>query len=218
MNMNSKNALVLGAGGKIGSSIAETLKATGANVFSQTRKDKEFTDTESIKSFCEDILIKFDGKLDILVNCIGDFYFKPLEELKPEDFRNIIESNLSFAFDFCHFLLPSMRQNPEGGKILNIGFSGASNIQAKPNILAYHIGKLGLLLLTKSLAKTEAKNKILVNCLSLGVTEANNFECPVEIPLKRPCSLKEISETALFILNSNYMTGQEFSLDGGFSL
>jgi NAD(P)-dependent dehydrogenase (short-subunit alcohol dehydrogenase family) len=78
---------------------------------------------------------------------------------------------------------------------------------------------MGLILLTKSFAIDEAKQKnqekVLINCLSPGICENSHFLPQNEIPLGRPANLTEISEAAIFLLKSDYITGTNLEIDGG---
>lgn len=235
MKLKGKTALVTGATGGIGRAIAIALAASGANVCFQYRDRDEMAhglldelqsyavkahsvkitlnDASSSKELIDECVQEF-GSLDVLVNCIGDFLFKPLSEQTPQDFREIIHSNLNIAFDLCHYGLPHLRANKEG-RIVNLGYSTATQIEAKPRILPYHIAKMGLVLLTKSFSYTEAENNVLINCVSPGIAE-NSIEVPTsKIPLGRPAKLAELADAVLFLLQSDYITGTNLEVDGG---
>jgi len=235
MELKNKTALVTGATGGIGKTVAIALAERGVQVCFQYRDRDEVahqlaenlksygTKTHSIKrtlsdatssqALIEECLQVFGG-LDILVNCIGDFLFKPLQEQTPQDFRDIIHSNLNIAFDLCHYALPALRAKKEG-RIVNLGYSTATQIEAKPRILPYHIAKIGLVLLTKSFSYTEAENNVLINCVSPGIAE-NSIEVPSsKIPLGRPAKLSEIADSVIFLLQSDYITGCNLEVDGG---
>jgi NAD(P)-dependent dehydrogenase (short-subunit alcohol dehydrogenase family) len=235
MELKGKNALITGANGIIGAAIAKALAEAGVNLSLQYRNNHEKIDTIinsqeklgiSVEALQGDLqkasdsqnLVKEyftkNAKLDILVNCLGDFSFKPLPELSPEEFRQNINSNLNIAFDLSHFALPHLRKSAQG-RILHIGYATAIQLEAKTNILPYHIAKLGLVLLTKSLAKEEASNNILVNCLSPGIVEGSKYLPKNDIPLKRPAKATEIADAALFLLQSDYITGTNLEIDGG---
>lgn len=232
MHLKNKTAFIAGATGSIGENIAFALAEQGVNLILHYRNNHEkaqeiLAKMQSYKIQCcftqaelNDFnqiknVFQIHNKFDILVNCIGDFHFQPLKELEPKKFQEIINSNLQIAYELCYCALPCLRANLEG-RILNFGYANASQVEAKSNILPYHISKMGLILLTKSLAASEAENNILVNCLSPAIVEnskywpkKNNF------PLKRPAKLIEISEAALFLLKSDYITGSNLEIDGG---
>ena len=74
---------------------------------------------------------------------------------------------------------------------------------------------MGLILLTKAFAHTEASHKVLINCLSPAIVENTDYWPKTQIPLQRPAKLSEISNAALFLLKSDYITGFNLEIDGG---
>jgi NAD(P)-dependent dehydrogenase (short-subunit alcohol dehydrogenase family) len=242
MNISGRTALVVGASGKIGFAIAEALIEEGVNIcchfnhnqanieqlvsvgkrkgiaISQVQADLNYSKDQKAVFTLINKSLELTGELNILVNCLGDFLQKPLPALIADEFRNIIESNLSLAFDLTQEALPHIKKSG-AGRILHIGYATASQIEAKPSILPYHIAKMGLILLTKSFAIDEAKQKnqekVLINCLSPGICENSHFLPQNEIPLGRPANLTEISEAAIFLLKSDYITGTNLEIDGG---
>ncbi len=225
MQLKNKKAIVIGASGGIGEAISEALLKAGAQVCKQYRLNKpkaqegfillqaDLASESTVQELLTNAQQKMNG-LNIVVNCIGDFLFKPLYELSPEEFKKIIDSNLTLAYAICHHSAKLLRDSGEG-RILNIGYATAEQLEAKPNILPYHIAKLGLVLLTKAYAQNQAQNKILVNCLSPGVVENTEAWPNTKIPLGRPAKLNEIAEAALFLLSSDYITGTNLQIDGG---
>jgi len=80
------------------------------------------------------------GRLDILINNAGVGQFASVEEMTPEDFRAILETNLFGVFYCCHEAIPLMKQN--GGYIINISSLAGTN--AHPRMAAYNASKFGL--------------------------------------------------------------------------
>jgi 3-oxoacyl-[acyl-carrier protein] reductase len=234
----TKYILITGSGSQIAQNIAQEISLeknfSDCHFLLQYRKNKpntliNFLENKNIKY----TLIKADlselnniqilvkayiqplGKLDILINCIGDFVQKPLNELQSSEFRQIIDSNLNLVFDLYSSVLPFLRKNEGISNILSLGYATANQIEAKPSILPYHIAKMGLILLTKSFAKEEAEHQVLINCLSLGICENTTYLPNNKLPLGRPAQLKEIAEAAVFLLKNNYITGCNLEIDGG---
>ena len=230
MQLKNKVAFITGATGGIAENIALSLAEEGVNLILQYRSNE--AKAKAIASQTKGSILQTDlstasqvsealknvwsvyGRLDILINCIGDFHFSPLSELKPETFSQIINSNLQIAYNLCHFALPYLKESSES-RILNLGYATASQIEPKPNILPYHISKMGLILLTKAFAHTEASHKVLINCLSPAIVENTDYWPKTQIPLQRPAKLSEISNAALFLLKSDYITGFNLEIDGG---
>lgn len=157
------------------------------------------------------------GGLGVLVNNVGNYVRKPLAELTVIDWHEMLDSNLNAAFYTCHAALPIMRAQGYG-RIVNLGFAGAQNLIARPNILPYTIAKTGIILLTKAIAQSEAAHGITSNVVAPGVIE-NSISKPLElIPLQRLGTVEELSDAVWGFVNSSYQTGQVLEVAGGFNL
>jgi 3-oxoacyl-[acyl-carrier protein] reductase len=93
-----------------------------------------------IKPLFELTVAEFGG-LDILVNNAGIGLFQSVEEMSPEDFRSVIETNLFGVFYCCHEAIPIMKQRG-GGYIVNM--SSLAGVNAHPKMAAYNASKFGL--------------------------------------------------------------------------
>ncbi len=173
---------------------------------------------EEVKTLFKYIDDNFN-RLDILINNIGDYLKKNILETEVEEWDKIIQSNLGSTF-YCSKLAIEMMQKSQWGRIINIGFASLGNIKAETLITPYFIGKTGVLILTKSLAKELAKENITVNMLSPGVLE-NSISQPVsDIPKGRPASFLEFNDAVEFLLskNADYITGVNLEVAGGWRL
>jgi NAD(P)-dependent dehydrogenase (short-subunit alcohol dehydrogenase family) len=159
------------------------------------------------------------GRLDVLVNNVGNYHKGPLNELTDENWHEMLDSNLNAVFYTCQAAVPFM-QKQQSGRIVNIGFAGAENLIARPNTVAYVIAKTGVLLYSKALAKSEAENNITVNVVSPGVIE-NSISQPIEdIPMKRTGTLLELVSAVMYFLSpeARYVTGTNLQVAGGWNL
>lgn len=234
-----KTALVTGSSDGIGRAIAQALARANFDVIVHYRASKD----KALETVCElealgvravalqadltkpeeaeNLVIKaqraFDG-LGVLVNNVGNYVRKPLLETSLVEWHDILNSNLGAAFYTCRSSIPLMREAGYG-RIVNIGFAGAENLLARPGIVPYAIAKTGILILSRSLAKSEAAHGISVNVVAPGVIE-NSVSKPVnEIPAGRLGTLEEVSEAVLyFVRSSAYITGQVLEVAGGFNL
>ena len=93
-----------------------------------------------IKPLFELTISQFGG-LDLLVNNAGIGLFQTVEEMSPEDFRSVIETNLFGVFYCCHEAIPLMKQRG-GGYIINM--SSLAGVNAHPKMAAYNASKFGL--------------------------------------------------------------------------
>lgn len=235
-----KTALVTGAAKGIGRAIALRLAQEGYSVaihYNSSRAEALSTCAELEGLGVKAIALQADlrdsnqalelveiaarelGGLGVLVNNVGNYLKKPLAALSVEDWHEMLNSNLNNTFYTCHAALPMMREQ-HYGRIINLGFAGAQQLQARPTVLPYVIAKTGIILLTKAIAQAEAPNGITANVVSPGVIE-NSISQPLDlIPIGRLGRLEELAEAVWFLLqpNSSYITGQVLEVAGGFQL
>jgi NAD(P)-dependent dehydrogenase (short-subunit alcohol dehydrogenase family) len=238
--MNKKYALVTGSAKRLGKDIALKLTSEGYTVlfhyFTSIKEIEELKehflkinkpffaykadikDKEQIKEMANWIKQNF-GQLDLLVNNVGNYKLANIAEFTIEDWDDIIQSNLNGAFYCIHYLLELIKKSQ--GNIINIGYTSADSMQANVNSTAYSISKTGLLILSKSLAKSLGPYKVRVNMISPGHLE-NSVDLPANykkaIPLQRPGTSDDIFNAILFILNNDYITGINLEVAGGYML
>ncbi|MGQ9753174.1 MAG: bifunctional dihydropteridine reductase/dihydrofolate reductase TmpR [Thermaceae bacterium] len=159
------------------------------------------------------------GGLGVLVNNVGDYLRKPIEEVTYEEWRWILDTNLTATFLVTQAALPRMMDQGYG-RIVNLGYAGAGHLLARPHITPYAIAKTGVILYTKALAKRLAGMNITANVVAPGVAE-NSVSKPLdEIPMGRLALLEEIAQAVLFFVKdeSRYLTGQVLEVAGGWNL
>lgn len=162
MDLKGKVAIVTGGTKGIGRAIAEELVREGIDVCISARKRSEIDqaigalavlergritgivcdvcDHSQVKALIERTVEEFGG-LDILVNNAGIGIFATVEEMPPEDFRAVLETNLFGVYYCCHEAIPLMKQRG-GGYIINISSLAGAN--AHPRMAAYNASKFGL--------------------------------------------------------------------------
>lgn len=242
--MKKKNVLITGSSRGIGRACTLLFAQTGYHVFINCRKStdrlKELEERirsagGSCTAVCGDVgnpdhvrrifdtISRTAGGLDVLVNNAGVAYFGLLTDMSDEDWREVMDSNLSSAFYCCRAAIPYM-VSQKSGRIINIssmwGTSGAS-CEA-----AYSASKSGLNGLTKALAKELAPSNIQVNSIACGVidTEMNGRldeeerrALTEEIPAGRFGTPEEAAQLVLMLAQAPaYLTGQIIGMDGGF--
>lgn len=159
------------------------------------------------------------GRIDLWVNNVGDFLSKPVVDTTIEEWQGIIDSNLTSAFLCCKAVVPHMRAHG-GGQIINIGMMHAEVLRAVPNTVPYTIANTGLLILTKSLAKSEGRYGIRVNALNPGFIETGKYppeRAEETIPLQRMGHPEEVAAAVSFLASkeASYITGAILSIHGG---
>lgn len=241
--MKKKTLLVTGASRGIGKAIAIKFAQKGYNVVITCLSNKYLLDEtkaviESLGVSCLQFvgdmgnyqvvtelfkLIKDRfGSIDVIVNNAGLASIGMFTDLSPDDWRRIIDTNLTSVYNTCSLAVPDMIHN-KNGKIINIS-SVWGNVGASCEV-AYSASKGGVNSFTKALAKELAPSNIQVNAIACGVinTDMNrildksDLESLVnEIPANRLGQAEEVAHLAYQLTENNeYLTGQIINLDGG---
>ncbi|GIW34637.1 bifunctional dihydropteridine reductase/dihydrofolate reductase TmpR [Meiothermus sp.] len=236
----SKVALVTGSAKGIGRAILLALAEKGFDVavhYRSSESEAERTRQEALERGVQAIKVAADvtliqeaeglihsvaeqlGGLQVLVNNVGNYLKKPVETLSPEEWHAMLDSNLNAPFYLTQAALPYLCKSGYG-RIVNIGFAGAQNLLARPDITPYVIAKTGLIIYSKSLAQRLAALGVTVNVVSPGVAE-NSVSKPLkDIPMGRLAELEELARAVLFFVDeaNGYLTGQVLEVAGGWNL
>jgi NAD(P)-dependent dehydrogenase (short-subunit alcohol dehydrogenase family) len=159
------------------------------------------------------------GSLAVLVNNVGNYVYRPLDELSLEEWDDVFATNLDATFATCRAAVPLMRA-AGGGRIVNLGYAGAENLVARPSMTAYAIAKTGVVLLTKAIARAEAANGITANVVAPGVIENSATKPLGEIPAGREGRIEEVAAAVVYFVSPEaaYVTGQVLEVAGGWNL
>jgi 2-deoxy-D-gluconate 3-dehydrogenase len=249
-DLHGKVAIVTGGNGGIGLGIARGLAEAGADIAIVGRnEDKTRSAAAAIREqfrvrvvgLSSDVTSQSDvrdmarsaldqlGRIDILVNNAGINIRKQPQDFTPEEWRQVIDSNLTSVLLCSQAVLAAM-QTQGGGKIINIG--SMTSIFGVPFAPAYAASKGGVVQLTKSLAIAWASLNIQVNCILPGWIETDlttraRREVPgiyervlARIPQARWGQPSDLAGTAIFLASkaSDYLTGVSLPVDGGYSV
>jgi NAD(P)-dependent dehydrogenase (short-subunit alcohol dehydrogenase family) len=243
-NLQDRIALVTGASRGLGKAIALELAKEGAALALIGRDNAALKETaieagaaariflvdvsqeSQVQTLKEQIQSEF-GRVDILINNAGMMLRKALLECTLEEWRHVIETNLTSAFLMCRSFAPMMRGRGYG-RIINIA-STLSHV-ALPGRSAYAASKAGLLGLTRTLALELAPDNITVVSISPGpfATELAaplakdpvlNAQILSRVPLRRWGDPKDIGKLAQFLCSegASYITGTDILIDGGWT-
>jgi 3-oxoacyl-[acyl-carrier protein] reductase/pteridine reductase len=232
-------ALVTGAARRIGRSIALALAEHGADVaihFRSSKTDAEAAAKEITAQGRRALLLPGDvtqrrdvqrmfgtlesdfGRLDILVNNAGDFFAADFLDLTEEQWDRILNANVKSQFLCAQAAIPLLQKQARGD-IINI--SSLGGMLAWPKFTHYCVSKAGSIMLTRCLARGFGP-KIRVNSVAPGTIQFPG-EAPDEdyvriVPLHRTGKGEDIADAVLFLLKSDFITGQVIAVDGGRSL
>lgn len=184
----------------------------------------DVSDEQAVGDLEQAVMARF-GKLDILINNAGINIRKPIGQFTLEEWRRVLETNLTGAFLMCRAFVPHMKGQGYG-RIINVT-STMSHV-ALAHRTAYAASKAGLLGFTKALALELAPEGITVNGLSPGVfaTELNTSwmgdpeisrQFLSRIPLGRWGRLEEAGQLAVYLCSeeAGFITGTDILIDGG---
>lgn len=179
----------------------------------------DITDVRQARELVQQAHIAFkDSSLAVLVNNVGNYVHKPLLETSDAEWAEMMGSNLTSTFATCQTAAPIM-QEVGFGRMINLGYAGAQHLVARPGIVPYLIAKTGVLHLSKALAVVLADTGVTVNVISPGVIETSVSKPVREIPAGRLGTVQELVAAAMYFVSaSDYITGQELEVAGGWNL
>jgi len=248
-----KNILITGGAGGIGLEIVhyfekknfniiildKTLKKDFKKNYKKIKKnifyfEVNLLEIKKTEKKIQQIISKFKT-IDILINCAGIQYISEIENFPTNEWRKVIDINLTSSFITSKNIIPVMKKN-NSGRIINI--SSVHGLVASENKSAYVASKHGLIGLTKAIALELSKTKITCNAISPGWVltplvekqikkQASKNKTSIEIekknllfekhPNQKFVSGKEIASLVNFLISKDAqnITGSSYSIDGG---
>lgn len=158
------------------------------------------------------------GPINLLVNNAGIVSYGPVDAMDPEEFRRVIDINLTGTYLGMHYTVPSMKK-AGGGAIINI--SSTAGLMGYAAISAYAASKWGVRGMTKSVAMELGKDNIRVMSLHPGpirtpMTDEYGDEMTAAQPIARWGTPEEVTKLLMFMAaDATYSTGSEWVIDGG---
>ena len=239
INFKNKKILVTGASGGIGSEIVKKFVSLGGEVLGtgtkaekldlikkqyQSIKVKKFDISEHsrIEEFIDDVALELGG-LDVLINNAGTNVDNLSLRMKEEEWKKVIDINLTSTFLLTKHAIKKMLRN-KFGRVVNItsvvghtGNLGQSN---------YAAAKSGIIGMSKSLALEYAKKNITINCVSPGfivsdmtmnIAEKVRIYLTSRIPMGKLGTGEDVSNCVAFLSSdqASYITGETLHVNGG---
>jgi NAD(P)-dependent dehydrogenase (short-subunit alcohol dehydrogenase family) len=239
MDAKGKVALLTG-GARIGQVVAHSLAARGCDlalVYRASRGAAEASAQAAISAGVRAITIQADAtdenqiaaaveethrtlkRIDILVNMASVYLSTP--DPNEADWSHIMDANARSVFLFATSVAPIMKQSG-GARIIN--FADWLPVSGRPRyrgFVPYYASKAAVVALTESLA-LELAPEILVNAIAPGpivappdLTPEENLEVIEATPLQRWGGAAEIAKTVIFLIDSDFITGECIRVDGG---
>ena len=239
LKLKNKICVITGSSSGIGKAIAKAYKKEGGKVVISYNKNKknalqtakeldaelvlklEVSKKKSVVNFFQKINKSY-GKIDILVNNAGTNITNDFDKLSEKDWDKVIDVNLKGVFLCCQQVIKYM---PKNSKIINIG--SLSGEYGGPRTPSYAAAKAGVMSLTHNLARFLGKRFINVNCISPGVINNDFTEKTMSKDVKKIVNnllliprlgkFDDLIGMAVLLASdeSNYITGQTISINGG---
>jgi NAD(P)-dependent dehydrogenase (short-subunit alcohol dehydrogenase family) len=237
MELRDRTALVTGGGVRVGRALTLALARAGADVLihyrgsaAQAERTAEevralgrraatvradLADARSAAVVADAVRRELGG-LDVLVNSAATFARAPVEEITAEEWDHVMAVNVRAPFLLAQRLAPLLRAG-DGGVIVNI--ADLSAFQPWPTYAHHAVSKAGLLHLTAVLARALAPG-VRVNCIAPGTVLP--AEDPVHVGngverrlVPRAGTPEDVARTLIFLIESDYITGETVVVDGG---
>ncbi len=239
-DLKENNIIVSGATGGIGNSIIKKLYQAGANILATGTKEEkldklkkkfqniqvlkfDISQTDSLENFIEDATTQLGGKLDCMINNAGITQDNLAIRMSIEEWKKVIDINLTSTFLISKFAIKKMLKNKKG-KIINItSVVGHTGNLGQTN---YTASKAGIVAMSKSLAMEYAKKNININCISPGFIKTamtdkidDKFKEVIisKIPSARLGEPEDVANAVVFLASSqsDYINGETLHVNGG---
>jgi 3-oxoacyl-[acyl-carrier protein] reductase len=238
MDLTGKVAIVTGGARGIGAAISRELAAAGARVVINYQRSA--AEAQALAEQLGGLAVEADigtaagtkalveaahalGPIDVLVNNAGITRDGLMMRMSDEDWRAVLDVNLDGVFRMCRevsMLMISKRR----GSIINI--TSLSGVRGNAGQANYAASKAAVAAMSRSLAKEVAKRNVRVNCVAPGFVDTDMVRAMdhriVEgvtqaVPMRRLGRPEEIAKVVRFLASddASYVTGQEWSVDGG---
>ena len=239
-NLKDNNIIVTGATGGIGNSIIQKLYETGANILATGTKNEkldklkkrfqnikilkfDISQNDQVENFIDDASKQLGGNLDCIINNAGITQDNLAIRMSLDEWKKVIDINLTSTFLLCKFAIKKMLKNRKG-KIINItSIVGHTGNLGQTN---YTASKAGIVAMSKSLAIEYAKKNININCISPGFIKTSMTDKIDEkfkdimiskIPSARLGEPEDIANAVIFLASSqsDYINGETLHVNGG---
>ena len=239
ISFKNKNILITGATGGIGNALIKKFVSLGGNVLGTgTKPEKldqikkkypnikvkkfDISEHSRIEEFLDEVILEL-GSLDILINNAGINIDNLSLRMKDEEWKKVIDINLTSTFLLSKYSIKKMLKN-KFGRVVNItSIVGHTGNLGQSN---YSASKAGIIAMSKSLAIEYAKKNITINCVSpgfivsdmtLNIAEKVKLYLTSRIPMGKLGTGEDVSNCVAFLSSdqASYVTGETLHVNGG---
>lgn len=220
--MAKAGAIVIAAGTRAPGQIGSALDGFGKNVH---YRQFDVTRTAEADAFIHGVSKEF-GTVSILVNNAGVHCKKPIEEMTPEDFANVLNVHLVGSFALTRAVIPDMKKLGKGSVVFQ---ASMTSFIGQPFVTGYSTAKAGMLGMVHTLASECGEAGVRVNAIAPGWIDTPMFRKVTDndpprlakilgrIPMKKTGQPEDIGMAAVFLSSdaAKYITGVCLPVDGG---
>ncbi len=245
--LEGRAALVTGGSRRVGKVIALALGRAGADVaitYRSHRADADGVVRSLVTAGSRSVAIRADltrpgdcqravdsaarrlGRLDILVNNVGEWIVKPVADTSLAEWQEVLDSNLTATYLCSKYAARHMRRH-NWGRIVNLGAAGAYRAHGSARMASFYAAKAGIVAFTKAFAREVGRDGITVNVVSPGVMkEPERSRAQVrhrvdpETAVGRPGTGADVAAAILFLVSdeADFITGDVIGVTGGWLL
>jgi 3-oxoacyl-[acyl-carrier protein] reductase len=247
VSLEGRAALVTGGSRRLGKVVALALAREGADVAItyRARRHEALAVAASIRNMGRrSAVIRADltrpadcaravegaaqalGRLDILINNVGEWKVKTVAATRLEEWREVLDSNLTATYLCSRAAVPHMRRH-RWGRIVNIGAAGAYRAHGTAKMASFYAAKAAIVAFSKSLAREVGPHGITVNVVSPGIIADPQLSLAVargrrdrETAVRRPGTGADVAAAILFLVSeaASFITGDVLGITGGWLL
>lgn len=184
----------------------------------------DVSDPEAVESFVKDTRARF-GRIDAVINCAGPYHRAKLLQESPEGWRSMFTNNLDPVFFTARYAAPHMIEQG-WGRIVSFAMASADRVQANTAVTAHFIAKMGVLALSRALARELGAHGVTVNCVSPGFVDSKSApeeeltSMAKKIPAGKVGTVDDCVAAVRYFLSdeASYVSGANLVVSGGWGL
>ncbi|SIN95203.1 SDR family NAD(P)-dependent oxidoreductase [Algoriphagus halophilus] len=222
----SRNIIITGASGNLGSAVVEKFKREGYHIITLTHPSKDefieeaddsyevdVTNEEEVQAFVAEFQLQY-GELDALALLVGGFSMGGFDKTSQEDIQKMFQLNFFSAFHLVKGFLPIMKKQQKG-TFLFVGARPALELSSAPDMLAYSLSKRLVITLTEILGEEIKDSPIRSHVFVPSIIDTPvNRESMPDADFTKWVRPDEIAEAMHYAVNTSALRNMTFKLYG----